>query len=112
MTPDDKDLEALFALARGARGDAPDALTNRVLTDALAVMPKPIAALIVHRPAARRSLFGLDWLQVSGLTALGVLGVVLGVMNPLLSDGLASDSYSLSDLMPGIQDVLSEEVEG
>jgi hypothetical protein len=111
MTTEPSDLDALFALARNSRTDAPDALTNRVMADAMASLVVPAAVQIVQRPA-KRAVFGLGWLQIAGLTAVGVMGVVLGVMNPLLSEDLASDGYSLADLMPGLQDVLSEEVEG
>ena len=111
MTTDNPDLEALFALARDSRSDAPDALTDRVMADAMASLVAPAAVQIVQRPA-KRAIFGLGWLQVAGLGAIGVMGVVLGVSNPLLSEDLMSDGYSLADLMPGLQDVLSEEGEG
>jgi hypothetical protein len=111
MTTDDTDLDSLFALARDSRTVAPDTLTNRILADALASLPRAPELQVVHRPQ-RHALFGLGWLQVTGLTAVGALGVVLGVLNPGFGSDLSSDAYSLADLMPGLQDVLSEEGEG
>jgi hypothetical protein len=112
MTSDDKDLDDLFALARRSRTDVPEALSTRVLADAVQAMPKRVAPQVVQRPAARRTPLGLGWLQASGLVAVGVMGVLIGVMNPLISGEFGNDAYSLSDLMPGFQDVLTDEAEG
>ena len=112
MTPDDKDLEDLFQLARASRTETHAALTERVLADAMASLPRLQASQVIHRPTVRRNVFGLDWLQVSGLALVGVLGVMIGVLNPGFGSELSPDSYSLADLMPGLQDVLGEEGEG
>ncbi|MEO8531540.1 MAG: dihydroorotate dehydrogenase [Deltaproteobacteria bacterium] len=111
MKAEDKDLDELFALARSDSARTSNALTERILADALHEMPSAPREQIVLR-SKPRGFFGLGWPSFAGLAGVAALGVTLGVLNPAFSDGLVGSDYAISDLMPGFDLDVVDEVAG
>lgn len=92
--PDNARLEALFAAARGAERPGDD-LVARVLADAAAVQAGAAAPAAPPAPAVRGGLWsGIlsalgGWPGVSGVTAAGVAGLMLGFWAPDVVDSLS-----------------------
>ncbi len=108
--PQETDLDRLFA---DAADDMPsDQLMARVLADASAVQAKarPAVAATPPTPWWREVLDAIGgWPTLSGATAAGVMGVMIGIYAPDLVDGLSggqlldfSDSYSVAPDLGGL----------
>ncbi len=103
MSDDDRDLEDLFGAARAASPRPSEALLSRIETDARAVQEARTAEQA--KPAAPRrgfwaviEAFG-GWPGLAGLSTAALVGVWIGVADPLDVSplGLISDQYALLD---------------
>jgi hypothetical protein len=99
-TPDDTDLDALFAEVRAADRRPPGALVARVLADAEA-----------QRRGGGQERFGAallrvlgGWPAAAGLGAASAAGLLIGFASPEavpLADALSGGAFDLIDLAPG-----------
>ena len=82
--PNDDMLDDMFAQVRSVQSDPSDALTARVLADAVAVQAASVAVQTVPpRGLWARMLDGIGgWPAVSGLAAATIAGVWIGVAPP------------------------------
>lgn len=108
------DLDHLFATARQHRPQPSDGLMNRVLADALALQPHPLAAPPAPAPrpgllARLAAAFG-GAPALAGICAAAVAGLMLGYFSPSTYDYLASGLTGAEaiDLFP-TTDFLSSE---
>lgn len=106
----DKDLDGLLALAAARPARPSPALMDKVLADALALQPHPVAPGWHPAPAvgggllARLSaLFG-GGPVLAGVCSAAVVGVALGYLNPatmgVLTGGLAGTDIETMELFP------------
>lgn len=97
-TPRDDGLEAFFAAARADAPTPSDDLVARILADADAVHPAPVA-LAPRRsasPAWRDVLRGIGgWPALAGLATATVAGLWIGVQPPSGLDFLGSETYDM-----------------
>ncbi len=112
----DKDLDGLFALAARDRPTPSPALMDRVLADAMALQPQPVAVRAAPAPAPGlmtrlAALFG-GGPVLAGVCSAMVAGVALGYLQPasldLLTGGLAGTGAETLDLFPSA-DFLTNE---
>ncbi len=99
MTISDDELDDIFDAARGAGDDMPvsDALMARIIADAAAEMPRPVA--MAPKRSLGTALFAAlgGWTAISGLAAATVAGVWLGVSPPAALDTfLTGESLSVA----------------
>ena len=81
--PNDDMLDDLFAQARGAAPAPSDALMARVIADAEAAQPRPVAVSVARPGFVARILDVIGgWPAVSGLAMATVAGVWVGVAPP------------------------------
>ncbi len=111
---DDFDLDRLLTRAAAAPAVPSDALMARVLADALSLQPKPQAAPLPARPAARPPRRGV-WEALAeafggrgvlaGLGAAAVLGLYVGYADPggLMADRLMPTETGGLELMPAAE---------
>lgn len=109
------DLDDLFAEARAQEATPSADFMQRVLDDALAVQPAPMAPVSRRTSRLRQFLNAVGgWPAMAGLATAGVAGLWIGVNPPdtlattaetLL--GTENDLY-LVDLMPGYDFTLAE----
>jgi hypothetical protein len=105
MTPQDDDLDDLFATAAASQARPSDALFARILADADAWQPRPAAP--APRPGWLATL--ADWFgggfSLAGMSAAALTGLYLGIAQPVPLTGLTefvTGSVTLDslDLMP------------
>jgi hypothetical protein len=114
----DTDLDGLFAMARDAVPDAPDALLARVFADAERHRPVPALRVAQRRPFWRALLADLGGGgAVAGLATATLAGVWIGFAQPApvttLTDALwsfSADDETLEavDLIPSLDAFLPE----
>ena len=115
----DKDLEALLALAATQPPAPSPALIDRVLADALAEQPAPPGPVSAVPPAAAvrpgllarlAGLFG-GGPMLAGVVSAAVAGVAVGYLNPgtldLLTGGLAASAETV-ELFPSADFLTTE----
>ncbi|MDA8747639.1 hypothetical protein N9M66_05465 [Litoreibacter sp.] len=110
-TPDDVDLDLLFAEAKTVQPVVSDGLLARIAEDAVEQQQKRTP----HAPQPRGVLHQLldalgGWPTLGGLAATAVTGVYIGFVQPeLIGDTLVEDAEFVSaDLWPG-DDLFFEE---
>lgn len=94
---EDKDLDAIFALARGAGPERPSAdLVARVLGDALAEQPSRFAVKVAPERGLLAKLFAaLGGMRlVAGLGAAAFVGLGMGYIDPLGVMGGSSAAFA------------------
>ena len=110
-------LDDMFTEARLA-GPAPsDALSARVMADAMAAQPRALPLRAAPTPGLLDRLFGLfgGAGPVAGGVLAGIAGLAIGYLQPeglasLTDTLLASSTTSVSmDLMPGFDTLMTEE---
>mgnify|MGYP006950439602 CR=1 FL=1 len=109
MTGDD-DLEQFFSAARQARPAPSEALTARVLADAVAVQAAR-AAPAARRPrplAARFSAFFGTGGALAGLAAASVAGFWIGAVQPDLAGAFWQGDAVAVDLIPSLNGLLAD----
>jgi hypothetical protein len=114
----DHDLDALFSAARAAPPVPSQALMARVMADALAEQPNPVAAGAVTAPARRvrfweplAALFGGIG-PLAGMGGAAVAGLLIGYVQPTglasVSDVFLGATLDSIQLMPSLDPLLDE----
>ena len=116
-------LESLFAEARDDKADASATLMARIVADAEAAL---VARTPVADPTPRASWLGRmaaavgGWPSVAGLATAGVMGLAIGLYQPVVVTSLGlgttsatavtteTTSYALDDLVPSFYDLATE----
>ncbi len=110
----DHGLDGVFA--RAVRPMPSDDLMARIMADAQAHMPRPMAA---RRPDGWRAVLAVlgGWLPVGGLAMATAAGLVIGMFMPDALGAFAGDgfvtgagAYDLSDLSPQIYQFSEQEL--
>lgn len=108
------ELDDLWGAARSRRMEASDGLMARVLADALAEQPRPVAVSARRRGvfAALAEAFG-GFGALAGVGGAAVAGVLLGFVQPApvteLADAVLGVQVASVDLMPDAASLLGGE---